>query len=110
MKMSLRDRAAAGAAVVVSSHLLALVEDLCTHLLILHRGRRLFFGPVQEARTAVRGDRRRRVAGGRVLPTDRGRGIAPAPSPGRLRLKAVKRLTQRRRPLFLVPSPLAGEG
>jgi ABC-2 type transport system ATP-binding protein len=52
MKESVRQRAAAGAAVVVSSHLLALVEDLCTHLLILHRGRSLFFGPVADARAA----------------------------------------------------------
>ena len=53
MKDSVRHRAAAGAAVVVSSHLLALVEDLCTHLLVLHRGRRLFFGPVADARSAA---------------------------------------------------------
>ncbi len=52
MKRSLRDRAAAGATVVISSHLLALVEDLCTHLLILHHGRRLFVGQVEEARAA----------------------------------------------------------
>jgi ABC-2 type transport system ATP-binding protein len=52
MKQSLRDRAAAGASVVISSHLLALVEDLCSHLLILHRGRSLFFGPVEQARAA----------------------------------------------------------
>jgi ABC-2 type transport system ATP-binding protein len=50
MKQSVRDRAAAGAAVIVSSHLLALVEDLCTHLLILHRGKQLFWGTAQEAR------------------------------------------------------------
>jgi ABC-2 type transport system ATP-binding protein len=52
MKESVRQIAAAGAAVVVSSHLLARVEDLCTHLLILHRGRRLFVGPATEARAA----------------------------------------------------------
>jgi ABC-2 type transport system ATP-binding protein len=52
MKDSVRGLAAAGAAIVVSSHLLALVEDLCTHLLILHRGRRLFFGAAAEARAA----------------------------------------------------------
>jgi ABC-2 type transport system ATP-binding protein len=52
MKESVRQIAAGGAAVIVSSHLLALVEDLVTHLLILHRGRRLFFGPAGEARAA----------------------------------------------------------
>ena len=53
MKDSVRRRAAAGAAVIVSSHLLTLVEDLCTHLLVLHRGRRLFFGPVADAHAAA---------------------------------------------------------
>jgi ABC-2 type transport system ATP-binding protein len=52
MKDSVRRMAADGAAVLVSSHLLALVEDLVTHLLILHRGRSLFFGPAGEARGA----------------------------------------------------------
>jgi len=52
MKESVRQRAAAGAAVIVSSHLLSLVEDLCTHLLILDHGRRIFFGPVEDARLA----------------------------------------------------------
>jgi ABC-2 type transport system ATP-binding protein len=52
MKQSVRQRAAAGAAVVVSSHLLSLVEDLCTDLLILDHGRRIFFGPIDQARLA----------------------------------------------------------
>jgi ABC-2 type transport system ATP-binding protein len=55
MKRSVRDLAAAGTAFLISSHLLALVNDLCTHLLILHRGQRLFFGPVNEARGAFAG-------------------------------------------------------
>lgn len=46
---SIRRRAAQGAAVIVSSHLLALVEDLCTHLLILHKGRSVYQGPIAEA-------------------------------------------------------------
>lgn len=52
MKDSVVQRAEAGAAVIVSSHLLALVEDLCTHLLILHRGKQLYCGPVSQARGA----------------------------------------------------------
>jgi ABC-2 type transport system ATP-binding protein len=55
MKASVTERAGAGAAVVVSSHLLGLVEDLCTHLLILHRGQQLFCGPIAEARAAYAG-------------------------------------------------------
>ena len=55
MKQSVRDRAAGGAAFLISSHLLALVSDLCTHLLILHHGRRLYFGPVEEARAVYAG-------------------------------------------------------
>jgi ABC-2 type transport system ATP-binding protein len=46
---SIRRRAAQGAAVIVSSHLLALVEGLCTHLLILHKGRSVYRGPIAEA-------------------------------------------------------------
>ncbi len=56
MKESVRQRAAAGAAVVVSSHLLDLVQDLCTDLLILHRGRKLYFGPVADARATIGSD------------------------------------------------------
>ena len=52
LKESVVERAAEGAAVLISSHLLALVEDLCTHVLILHEGRSLFFGKMDEARAA----------------------------------------------------------
>jgi ABC-2 type transport system ATP-binding protein len=50
LKASIAQRATAGAAILVSSHLLALVEDLCTHLLILNKGQRLFYGSLAEAR------------------------------------------------------------
>jgi ABC-2 type transport system ATP-binding protein len=55
IKQSIVERAAGGAAVVISSHMLALVEDLCTHLLVLHRGKNLFSGPIEEARAAFSG-------------------------------------------------------
>lgn len=51
LKGSIAKRAEEGAAVMVSSHLLSLVEDLCTHLLILNKGQSLFFGSLAEART-----------------------------------------------------------
>src|SRR3954452_4076435 len=55
MRESILARSRAGAAVVVSSHLLTLVEDLCSHLLILNRGRSLFFGRLADARAAFAG-------------------------------------------------------
>lgn len=52
LKASITERAEQGVAIVISSHLLALVEDLCTHLLILDRGKARFCGPIGEARAA----------------------------------------------------------
>jgi ABC-2 type transport system ATP-binding protein len=51
-KRALQKRAAQGAAVMISSHMLAMVEDLCTHVLILACGEQRFFGPVDELRTS----------------------------------------------------------
>lgn len=53
LKASIRERAAEGAAVMVSSHLLDLIEDLCSHLLILHRGECLFQGTIAEAKSRM---------------------------------------------------------
>ena len=50
LKESITERARSGAAVIVSSHLLSLVEDLCTHLLVLNLGKTRFFGPTEQAR------------------------------------------------------------
>ena len=59
LKASIVDCAAAGAAIIVSSHLLSLVEDLCSDLLILQKGKALFVGPIDEARGGWRSGRRR---------------------------------------------------
>lgn len=48
LKESILSRAADGAAVIVSSHLLALIEDLCSRVLIIHRGRQRFCGTLAE--------------------------------------------------------------
>ena len=55
LQESIVERARSGAAIVISSHLLSVVEDLCSHLLILDRGQSRFFGPIEEARTAFEG-------------------------------------------------------
>jgi ABC-2 type transport system ATP-binding protein len=46
----LKQRAASGAAVVLSTHLLGQIEGLCNRFLILRRGRRLFYGSKDEIR------------------------------------------------------------
>lgn len=50
LKESMRQEAARGAAVVLSSHMLTLVEDICSQLLILHKGRAVFYGSLKEAK------------------------------------------------------------
>jgi ABC-2 type transport system ATP-binding protein len=58
MQDSIRERAEAGAAVMVSSHLLSLVEDLCTSVLVLHRGRKLVHGSLADLRHRIDEDGR----------------------------------------------------
>lgn len=48
MKQTIVERARAGAAVVVSSHLLHLVEEICTRILIIHRGTKIADGSLEE--------------------------------------------------------------
>ncbi|QDV22198.1 ABC transporter ATP-binding protein [Aureliella helgolandensis] len=50
LKQTMSHRASQGATVLVSSHLLALVEDICKHLIILSRGQCLFSGSIEQAR------------------------------------------------------------
>lgn len=50
IKDAVRSRAARGAGVILSSHLLVLVEDLCTRYLIIDQGRQQFIGDISEAR------------------------------------------------------------
>ena len=48
MKQTIVERARGGAAVLLSSHLLHLVEEICTRVLIMNKGRRVAIGTVDE--------------------------------------------------------------
>jgi ABC-2 type transport system ATP-binding protein len=48
MRATITARAKAGAAVVLSSHLLHLVEELCTKILVMRKGRAVAFGTIAE--------------------------------------------------------------
>jgi ABC-2 type transport system ATP-binding protein len=53
MKRSLRSRAEAGTAIVLSSHLLPLVEELCHRVLVIVRGRVVALGTIAEIRAQL---------------------------------------------------------
>jgi ABC-2 type transport system ATP-binding protein len=59
MKDLIREQAARGAAIIVSSHLLSLFEDLITTVLILHRGRVLRHARLDELRSELEAQNRR---------------------------------------------------
>jgi len=48
MKQTIVERARRGAAVLLSSHLLHLVEEICTRVLIIQRGRMVAIGTIQQ--------------------------------------------------------------
>ena len=50
MKDSILKRARAGAAILISSHLLHLLEEVCSHVLILKAGRKVIDGTLEEVR------------------------------------------------------------
>ncbi len=48
MKQTILARASAGSAVILSSHLLHLVEELCDRILLIHRGRTVAVGSIED--------------------------------------------------------------
>lgn len=48
---SIQDRANAGATIILSSHLLAMIQDVCTHLIVMQCGRLQYFGAVEDLRS-----------------------------------------------------------
>ena len=56
LKQMIGERAAHGAAVLISSHLLAMVEDICTHILMIDGGQPKFFGTLKELRQKFAAD------------------------------------------------------
>ena len=56
MKQTIVRRAAAGASVIVSSYLLPLVEEICSRVLVLSRGKAVLLGTLDEIRANAGGD------------------------------------------------------
>lgn len=49
LHLCMRQFAEQGATIVISSHLLGMIENLCTHLLVVHLGQCRYFGTVDDA-------------------------------------------------------------
>jgi ABC-2 type transport system ATP-binding protein len=45
----MRELADTGVTIVVSSHLLGMIENVCSHLLVLHKGQCRYFGTIGDA-------------------------------------------------------------
>lgn len=58
MKDAIRRRAAEGTSILISSHLLHLLEEVCSHVLILKGGRRIFDGELGEVASRFGGGQR----------------------------------------------------
>ena len=78
---TLRRCAQAGAAVVVSSHLLGQIEGFCTRFLILSTGRRLFEGTKEEIRAQLAGMREDASLEDIFFQATEGAPLVPAPVP-----------------------------
>lgn len=52
-KQAIQDLAAGGTAVVLSTHLLSLIEELAHRILILDNGRKIFEGTLEQARSSL---------------------------------------------------------
>jgi ABC-2 type transport system ATP-binding protein len=60
-KDAIRELAAGGTAVILSSHLLELIEELATRILILAQGKKVFEGTLAQARKSIAADEAHRL-------------------------------------------------
>ena len=56
LKETIREQSQRGATILVSSHLLSLVDDLCDFLVLIRSGKVLFSGPMAAARAQFGGN------------------------------------------------------
>jgi len=81
MKSSIRKYASEGVAIIVSSHLLSLVEDLCTAVLVLHQGKQLLHESMAQMRQQLREAGRQETLEDLFFRLTEGNGQSVAPPP-----------------------------
>ena len=53
IKQTIRELAEGGAAIIISSHLLTLVEEIASSLLLLQNGKKVIHGPISEIKESI---------------------------------------------------------
>lgn len=56
LKATIIEQAQSGTAIIISSHLLAMVEDICSHVMILDCGKKKFLGEIGELKQKFSGE------------------------------------------------------
>jgi ABC-2 type transport system ATP-binding protein len=90
LRTALQTLAATGATILISSHILGELSEMCTSLCILDRGRLLAHGSVNEVRAQLGNTQRRLTLGLLSPPSEAADWLARQPTIGELRIEATR--------------------
>ena len=90
LRNALQNLAATGATILISSHILSELSEMCTSLCILNRGRLLAHGSVNEVRSQLGNTRRRLTLGLLSSPSEAADWLAQQPTISELRVESAR--------------------
>jgi ABC-2 type transport system ATP-binding protein len=90
LRTALQSLAATGATILISSHILSELSEMCTSLCILNRGRLLAHGSVNEVRSQLGNTRRRLTLGLLSSPSEAADWLAQQPTISELRVESAR--------------------
>jgi ABC-2 type transport system ATP-binding protein len=90
LRTALQRLAATGATILISSHILSELSEMCTSLCILNRGRLLAHGSVNEVRSQLGNARRRLTLGLLSPPSEAADWLAQQPTISELRVESAR--------------------
>jgi len=90
LRTALQRLAATGATILISSHILSELSEMCTSLCILNRGRLLAHGSVNEVRSQLGNTRRRLTLGLLSPPSEAADWLTQQPTISELRVESAR--------------------
>ncbi len=90
LRTALQNLAATGATILISSHILSELSEMCTALCVLNRGRLLAHGSVNEVRSQLGNTRRRLTLGLLSPPSEAADWLAQQPTISELRVESAR--------------------